>query len=174
MNLIGSFYYNNCGFDEAELKQTLLKAIDHLIERLKDHIQFSEELDEEPDLPDVEESLLQEYRDESICLSGVRIKQFEEIRSLRAVFTETEPGSVSEAVLEVTNNIFKNLLIALTAELYVSYKDITPADKQELEKDLKLYAQAVVALGHDNVPTQLTAAYPFNDVDVVSFPTSQT
>ena len=171
----GSFYYNSSEFEIDDMQQSMLLIFDHLLQRIGEYIRFSEELELELDSKDEdqEDALLQQQRDESVRLSGTRIKQLEEIRTVRKVFADTAPGSVPDEILLNTSNMFKELALATLIELHAPYPVLRPEEKKSLERDLKAYALALLTLGHSSVPMLISAVYPFNDLDVILFPNNE-
>lgn len=166
----GSFYYNGSEFKIEEIQKSLVFAYDHLIERMGEHIRFFETLEAELDSREEDDVLLQQFRNESVCLSGTRIKQLEEIRAVRKIFADAMPRSVPDDVLLNASDMFKDLVLTTSVELYAPYFDLSDEAQKMLENDLRVYTLALSLTGHSKVPLQVSSVYPFNDMDAILFP----
>ena len=164
----GSFYYNDSEFEIEEMQKSLVFAYDHLIERMGEHIRFFEALEAELDCKEEDDVLLQQFRDESVCLSGTRIKLLEEIRAMRKIFADNMPASVPDDVLLKASTMFKDLVLTTSVELYAPHFDLSGEAQQKLVNDLRVYTLALSSIGHSKVPLQVSSVYPFNDMDAIS------
>jgi len=194
---MGKFFGYGCSNDDAEQKKLVLEALDLVLLRLKEHIEFSE-ANYEPDSPErlkeIDESVLeslkkrglkvegllhpesdQDYKkqaeqsgDKLIEMSGFRLKRLGEVRELREIFASSENADVPEEILTKVNAMFSSLILSKITYTYF-FEDCDSNVTRDIVAQIRADIRVYTLALHaiGDSATILDDPYPFDDFNLL-------